>query len=66
MLDSEGHRRLVGNDIAVIFFLDFDDTETSDNGPFDPCQVSLLGTVPQLFIVIQPAQKGTLFRYEKK
>jgi len=55
IMNKEGHRRLIGNDIAVIFFL-----EEGDNTLFDPSQISLLGTVPQIFAVIQPV--GQLYR----
>eukprot|EP01124_Arcella_intermedia_P007740 TRINITY_DN14793_c0_g1_i1.p1 TRINITY_DN14793_c0_g1~~TRINITY_DN14793_c0_g1_i1.p1 ORF type:complete len:1141 (-),score=267.27 TRINITY_DN14793_c0_g1_i1:23-3340(-) len=48
ILTAEGHRRLVGNDIAVIVFLD----ETIKN--FDPSCMLQLGTVPQNFVVVQP------------
>eukprot|EP01124_Arcella_intermedia_P013786 TRINITY_DN20177_c0_g1_i1.p1 TRINITY_DN20177_c0_g1~~TRINITY_DN20177_c0_g1_i1.p1 ORF type:complete len:868 (+),score=172.66 TRINITY_DN20177_c0_g1_i1:113-2716(+) len=49
LLNSEGHRRLIGNDISIIFFI--------DEGPFDPFEVGLLGTVPQVFAVVRPEKK---------
>ena len=45
-LDKEGHRRLIGNDIAVIFFL-----EEGAKG-FDTTLIDELGTVPQVIIMI--------------
>uniref|UniRef100_A0A6B2L1H6 Uncharacterized protein n=1 Tax=Arcella intermedia TaxID=1963864 RepID=A0A6B2L1H6_9EUKA len=78
LLEPEGHRRLIGNDVAVIFFmeegprsdLDVSDREEPTNAKeeeeegesfksnshfkLDPMVVSLLGTVPQVFIAIQP------------
>eukprot|EP01125_Pyxidicula_operculata_P003099 TRINITY_DN132_c5_g1_i14.p1 TRINITY_DN132_c5_g1~~TRINITY_DN132_c5_g1_i14.p1 ORF type:complete len:249 (+),score=38.14 TRINITY_DN132_c5_g1_i14:408-1154(+) len=53
LMGAEGHRRLIGNDIAVMFFLE-------EGAQFDSTHVELLGTVPQLFAVIQPV--GEKFR----
>lgn len=50
MLNAEGHRRLIGNDVAILFFLDENATQ------FDPTKVSDLGAVPQNFLVVQPVQ----------
>eukprot|EP01130_Rhizamoeba_saxonica_P014997 TRINITY_DN6633_c0_g1_i1.p1 TRINITY_DN6633_c0_g1~~TRINITY_DN6633_c0_g1_i1.p1 ORF type:complete len:502 (-),score=115.20 TRINITY_DN6633_c0_g1_i1:233-1738(-) len=47
MMGPEGHRRLIGNDVAVIFFLE-------DDGKFDPTLATGLGTVPQVFSVVKP------------
>jgi len=47
LMDDEQHRRLVGNDNAIIFFKDFGD-------PFDPSDVTQLGNMAQSFIVVQP------------
>eukprot|EP01128_Nolandella_sp_AFSM9_P008795 TRINITY_DN5469_c0_g1_i1.p1 TRINITY_DN5469_c0_g1~~TRINITY_DN5469_c0_g1_i1.p1 ORF type:complete len:649 (-),score=99.97 TRINITY_DN5469_c0_g1_i1:337-2283(-) len=49
LLNSEMHRRLVGNDVPIIFFM-----EEGDDHKFDPSELSHLGTVPQLFAVVQP------------
>eukprot|EP01125_Pyxidicula_operculata_P020954 TRINITY_DN788_c0_g1_i1.p1 TRINITY_DN788_c0_g1~~TRINITY_DN788_c0_g1_i1.p1 ORF type:complete len:1170 (-),score=280.30 TRINITY_DN788_c0_g1_i1:213-3722(-) len=46
IMGVEGHRRLIGNDVAVIFF--------QDEGEFDPTFVDELGTVPQIYAVVQP------------
>jgi hypothetical protein len=46
MMNAEGHRRLIGNDIAAIFFQEETQFETSN--------IDKLGTVPQIFTVIQP------------
>jgi len=44
----EQHRRLIGNDILVVIFHDDPDYE-----PFDPTVLADLGTVPQIFCVVQ-------------
>jgi len=51
LMDAEGHRRLIGNDMAVIFFL-----EEGHDFQLDPTCVEALGTVPQIFVVVQPYQ----------
>jgi hypothetical protein len=48
MMGAEGHRRLIGNDVCTIFFRD----EGSE--PFDVASVTNLGTMPQIFILVQP------------
>jgi len=48
MLGAEEHRRLIGNDVAVIFF--------HEEGEFDASHLDKLGTVPQIFIVVSPAK----------
>jgi len=48
-MDAEGHRRLIGNDICFIIFYDNEDTS------FDTISMDSLGTVPQLFAVVQPS-----------
>jgi len=53
LLDKEGHRRLIGNDIAVLFFLDEDYL-------FSPYVVDELGKVPQIFGIVQAS--GDLYR----
>jgi len=47
MLDSEGHRRLIGNDLAIIFFLE-------EGGQFDLTSILALGQMPVIFVVVQP------------
>lgn len=54
LLNAEGHRRLIGNDIAVIFFME------ENSGKFDPSFMDQLGQVPQVFAVVQP--QGDKFR----
>eukprot|EP01114_Cavostelium_apophysatum_P015326 TRINITY_DN4148_c0_g1_i1.p1 TRINITY_DN4148_c0_g1~~TRINITY_DN4148_c0_g1_i1.p1 ORF type:complete len:548 (+),score=139.82 TRINITY_DN4148_c0_g1_i1:161-1804(+) len=60
MTNSEQHRRLIGNDIGAIIF--------QEETPLDPTHLNLLGTVPQVFAVVQPqkvTEKGktqTLYR----
>jgi len=46
-MSEDQHRRLIGNDIVVLFFKE-------EGEPFDPQMVNELGTIPQVFIVIQP------------
>jgi hypothetical protein len=48
MMQAEGHRRLIGNDVCVVFFRD------EGSPPFDPTGATQLGTMPQIFIVVQP------------
>jgi len=57
-MNTEMIRRLIGNDIATIFFL--------ENGSFDPTPIDELGTVPQIFIVVQPFQKKYRLAYINK
>lgn len=45
-MDAEQHRRLIGND--VVFVIYHDSLE-----PFDPTPLDTLGTVPQVFAVVQ-------------
>lgn len=46
--NAEQHRRLIGNDIVFIVF------HEADSGPFDPTSLDQLGTVPQIYCVVQP------------
>jgi hypothetical protein len=46
-LNSDQHRRDVGNAPCIIFFQD-------EGKPFDASQVQELGIVPQIFVVVQP------------
>jgi len=46
-MNAEGHRRLIGNDRSIIFF-----KEPGES--FDPTGVDALGTMPQIFSVVQP------------
>jgi len=48
-MGAEGHRRLIGNDVGVIFFFD-----PAEGLTFNPSQISELGQVPQVFGVVQP------------
>jgi len=50
MLGAEEHRRLIGNDVAVIFF--------QEEGEFDASQIAKLGTVPQIFAVVTPLENN--------
>eukprot|EP01124_Arcella_intermedia_P013080 TRINITY_DN19488_c0_g1_i1.p1 TRINITY_DN19488_c0_g1~~TRINITY_DN19488_c0_g1_i1.p1 ORF type:complete len:685 (-),score=139.97 TRINITY_DN19488_c0_g1_i1:30-1916(-) len=50
-LNSEQHRRCVGNAPAIIFFMDEGDS-------FDASDVGQLGMVPQIFIVVQRHKYG--------
>jgi len=51
MLNSDQHRRLIGNDVAVIFF-------QQQGEQFHPENIQKLGTVPQIFTVVTPHQKS--------
>eukprot|EP01125_Pyxidicula_operculata_P012223 TRINITY_DN4003_c0_g1_i1.p1 TRINITY_DN4003_c0_g1~~TRINITY_DN4003_c0_g1_i1.p1 ORF type:complete len:543 (+),score=153.70 TRINITY_DN4003_c0_g1_i1:56-1684(+) len=53
-MDSEQHRRLIGNDIAVIIYYDCDDIHT----PFVPFGSVDMGQVPHVFSVVQPVEGG--------
>lgn len=44
---EDQQRRYIGNDVAVMFFKD-------EGEPFDPSMVSALGSIPQVFVVVQP------------
>jgi len=46
-LNSEQHRRLIGNDVVVAVYYD-------GPGPFNPVALNQLGTVPQIFAVVSP------------
>eukprot|EP01123_Difflugia_compressa_P009832 TRINITY_DN3391_c0_g1_i1.p1 TRINITY_DN3391_c0_g1~~TRINITY_DN3391_c0_g1_i1.p1 ORF type:complete len:179 (-),score=30.44 TRINITY_DN3391_c0_g1_i1:15-527(-) len=46
-LNSEQHRRCVGNSPSIVFFKD-------EGEPFDAREVDKLGMVPQIFVVVQP------------
>jgi len=48
-LNAEETRRLIGNDVGYIIFLD-----EGWNTRFNPSQVGLFGEVPQVFAVVQP------------
>jgi len=57
LMDSEQHRRLIGNDVAVIFFKDSNVYQTA----FDISKIDL-GTVPQVHCVVEPCKvDGTTF-----
>eukprot|EP01128_Nolandella_sp_AFSM9_P006221 TRINITY_DN3149_c0_g2_i1.p1 TRINITY_DN3149_c0_g2~~TRINITY_DN3149_c0_g2_i1.p1 ORF type:complete len:406 (+),score=61.24 TRINITY_DN3149_c0_g2_i1:1034-2251(+) len=58
LLNSEEHRRLVGNDVAIIFFYDNPDGVIPPP-QFDPSEIAGLGTVPQVFAVVQPVTGST-------
>eukprot|EP01125_Pyxidicula_operculata_P013171 TRINITY_DN4359_c0_g1_i1.p1 TRINITY_DN4359_c0_g1~~TRINITY_DN4359_c0_g1_i1.p1 ORF type:complete len:863 (+),score=119.93 TRINITY_DN4359_c0_g1_i1:245-2590(+) len=46
-LNAEETRRLVGNDIVYLFYLE-------ENATFDPREIDTFGEVPQIFLVVQP------------
>jgi len=50
MLNQEQHRRLIGNDVAVILF---QETDRLSNVHIDPSLIDL-GQVTQMFGVVQP------------
>jgi len=60
MMDEEQTRRLVGNDNAVIFF-------KNEGEAFDPSEISLLGNMPQTFLVVQPSgEKYRISSFHRK
>jgi len=46
-MSEDQQRRLIGNDVALLFFKD-------EGEPFDPQQIIALGSIPQVFVVVQP------------
>jgi regulator of replication initiation timing len=56
LLSAEQHRRLVGNDVAVIFY--------QEGSAFVPSALDQLGTVPQVFAVVQPSDAEAYDGYE--
>jgi hypothetical protein len=54
-MNAEQHRRLIGNDVVFIIFHDSDSS-------FDPSPLNALGTVPQVFGVVQKYQEDS-YRY---
>jgi len=56
LMDPEGHRRLIGNDICVAIYYDH-----SQLKPFVPTPIDALGSVPQVFAVVQPHE--SLYRF---
>lgn len=55
MMNAEQHRRLIGNDIAVIYF--------HEGPPFVLEEHDNLGTVPQVFVVVSPYQDRFRFHF---
>ncbi len=60
VLSAEEIRRLVGNDIGLIFFVT-SPYDVENPFKFDCSGIETLGEVPCVFAVVQPNQKGTLF-----
>jgi hypothetical protein len=58
MLNAEEHRRLIGNDIAVIIYVE-------EGASFSPQFLLELGTVQQVYVVVRP-EKNKLWRYVKE
>lgn len=58
LLNAEEQRRLIGNDIAVLFFLDDPDTSVK----FSLSGLDTFGEVPQVFAVVQPIGTTGTFR----
>eukprot|EP01126_Amoeba_proteus_P045443 TRINITY_DN5089_c0_g2_i10.p1 TRINITY_DN5089_c0_g2~~TRINITY_DN5089_c0_g2_i10.p1 ORF type:complete len:506 (+),score=104.90 TRINITY_DN5089_c0_g2_i10:152-1669(+) len=52
LMNPEEQRRLIGNDIAMILFME------EGNFSFNPATVLGLGSVPQIFVVVQPAENS--------
>jgi len=55
-LDADSHRRLIGNDVCLVIFLE-------EGASFDPSIVDQFGQVPQIFALVQPVLDiGVRFR----
>jgi len=55
-MNAEQHRRLIGNDVVFVIFHE-------EGKSFDPGPLDALGTVPQVFLVVQPVDKdGEFYR----
>jgi hypothetical protein len=59
ILNAEEKRRLIGNDIAILFFLDEPDTSVK----FSVSGIDSFGEVPQVYAVVQPCGNTGSFRY---
>jgi len=46
-MTEDQQRRLIGNDVALLFFKD-------EGEPFDPQHIISLGSIPQVFVIVQP------------
>lgn len=57
VLNSEEKRRLIGNDISMIFY--YDAPLTSQ---FDLSGIDTFGEVPQVFTVVQPGDAPDSYR----
>jgi len=55
ILNAEERRRLVGNDVAMLFYFD----EPDPSVLFDPSGIDTFGEVPCLFTIVQPFNDGT-------
>jgi hypothetical protein len=59
-LNAEEKRRLIGNDIAMIYYFD----STNEKCQFDLSGIDTFGEVPQVFTVIQPSPHNNFeFRF---
>lgn len=56
MLNAEEHRRLIGNDIAVIIYVE-------KGATFSPKFLLELGTVQQVYVVVRPEENNKLWRH---
>jgi len=54
-MNAEQHRRLIGNDVVFIIFHE-------EGKSFDPGPLDAVGTVPQVFIVVQPFDNSEYYR----
>jgi len=63
MLIPEQHRRLIGNDIVVIIFYEQLGNQCL---PFNPSVMTALGTVPQVFAVVEPQDQAYRMAYFRK
>ena len=57
MMGAEQHRRLIGNDVTTIIY--------QEGTPLNVTNIDFLGTVPQIFGVVQPIEdsNNTSYKY---
>lgn len=62
-LNPEQHRRLIGNDVVVLLYHDPPLNGGGPPPPYDPTPLNALGTVPQIFAVVQRHPEAALDAY---
>lgn len=59
-LNTEEKRRLIGNDITMVYYFDSGDTDPLPT--FNLAGIDSFGEVPQVFVVVQPSHDYTKYR----